>query len=280
MSVVIKIKSFKMNLTKSEKKVAEYVLDNIDVIYNKTIYDIAENSGVSVATVTRFVHKIGYDNFKEFKVDIIKDISGTKSAEAIYQSISAGDNEKEIIEKVFMGNAKSLKDTLEIIKYETLIEVARYINECKRLVFLGIGGSGNVARDAAIRFSHLDMQSEAYTEELQMLIQTERLGADDVAIGVSHSGTTIATVEAIKLAKKNGATTVGISNYFKSPLEENCAFLLCTSFPENGVKSAALSSRIAQLCIIDALYLLVANQKEDLSKVERFNLLANKLHYR
>ena len=112
-----------------------------------------------------------------------------------------------------------------------------------------------------------------------MLIQAERLGKADIAIGISHSGTTISTVEAIKLAKKNEATTVGISNYNKSPLEENSTFLLCTSFPENGVKSAALSSRIAQLCIIDALYLLVANQKDDLSKVERFNTLANNLHY-
>lgn len=62
-------------------------------IYNKSIYNIVDNSGVSVATGTRFVQRVGYDNFKEFKIDVIKDISETNSAEAIYQSISPGDND-------------------------------------------------------------------------------------------------------------------------------------------------------------------------------------------
>jgi RpiR family carbohydrate utilization transcriptional regulator len=96
-------------------------------------------------------------------------------------------------------------------------------------------------------------------------------------VGISHSGRTKVTCEAMQLAADRGACTAGISNYMKSTLSKSVQYLLCTSFPEEKVKSAALSSRIAQLCIIDAIYLLTAKQKENVWDTEGLNKLIEKL---
>jgi DNA-binding MurR/RpiR family transcriptional regulator len=84
-------------------------------------------------------------------------------------------------------------------------------------------------------------------------------------------------VESLKVASGNNAVTVGITNYMKSPIGEYSKYLLCTSFYESSVRAAALSSRVAQLCLLDALYLLTARYKEKLWDIADLNDLTEKL---
>jgi DNA-binding MurR/RpiR family transcriptional regulator len=96
-------------------------------------------------------------------------------------------------------------------------------------------------------------------------------------VGISHSGRTKITVNALQIAQKNGALTVGISNYMKSPLSGCSDHFLCTSFYESRVKVAALSSRLAQLCVIDALYLLLAFYRKEMWDIDSLNRMTEKL---
>jgi DNA-binding MurR/RpiR family transcriptional regulator len=178
---------------------------------------------------------------------------------------------------VFLGDIKSLEDTLKMLSFAELSTAAKAICGCRRLVLFGIGGSGYVAHDAALRFSYLDLQAEAYVDASQIILQTLRLGTGDVALGISHSGRSAITVEGLRLAREKGALAIGISNYLRSPLRDASEIFFGTSFPENRVKVAAISSRVAQLCILDALYLLVARHKEGLWDVERANALTERM---
>ena len=92
-------------------------------------------------------------------------------------------------------------------------------------------------------------------------------------VGISHSGRSAATVEALALARKNGALTIGIANFIRSPLHKVSRIFFNTAFPESSVKAAALSSAMAQMCVIDALYLLVARRGRVTPKVERVNAM-------
>ena len=98
-----------------------------------------------------------------------------------------------------------------------------------------------------------------------------------MAIGISHSGRSAITVEGLRIAREKGALTIGISNYLRSPLRDACRIFFCTSFPENRVKVAAISSRVAQLCILDALYLLVARHKEGSGTWSAVNSLTERM---
>jgi DNA-binding MurR/RpiR family transcriptional regulator len=275
MAVVAKIRSLFPSLPNAERKVAEHILKSPQEVLFLSVYDMAEAVDVSVASVSRFVRTIGFRNFKEFKVELAQD--ATPVAPEIYGAISPEDTEKEIVAKVFRGNIQSLEDTLHILDMDDFIAVARNLSIAKRIVFFGIGGSANVARDAALRFSLIDVQSEIYTDPLYILISAKRLHRGDAAVGISHSGRSTITVNALQIARENGALTVGISNYKKSPLSRCSDYFLCTSFYESKVKVAALSSRLAQLCVIDALYLLLAYYRKEIWDIEKLNRMTEKL---
>lgn len=264
--VTAKIRSIYNSLSEAERKVADYILKNEEEVPFKSVYEIAKAVDVSVPSVSRLTKRIGYKNFKDFKIKLAKDTSST--VRYIYSAITQDDGDEELIRKVFLGNIRTLEDTLKLIEDNGLVEMAKILAKAKRIVFLGIGGSGTVANDAALRFSHLDIQAEGYNDPIQILLQTKRLKKNEVVVGISHSGRTGIVLEALKIALQNGAITVCITNYMNSPMKEHCSYFFCTAFEENHVKVAALSSHLAQLCLIDALYLLTARYKKKLWDVE------------
>ncbi|MDR2392238.1 MAG: MurR/RpiR family transcriptional regulator, partial [Planctomycetota bacterium] len=156
-------------------------------------------------------------------------------------------------------NIVSLRGTYEQIDVRDLTRVAEAITKTDRVVFFGSGGSGYLARDEALRFSHLELAAEAYSEEFPMLLQASRMRRGQVAFGFSNSGRSRATVGVLEEARSNKALTVGIANYRNTPLEKASEIFFCTSFPKRGGITAALTARIAASCVMDAIYVLVAH---------------------
>jgi RpiR family transcriptional regulator, carbohydrate utilization regulator len=273
--VLVKIRSLLSSLPSAERKVAQYILQNPERAPHRSVHEFAKAGGVSVASVSRFVRKLGFTDFKEFKLDLARET--TSAVQSLFQAITPDDSDEKIVRKVFLGDIKSLEDTLQMLSFADLSAAAKAMCGCRRLILFGVGGSGYVANDAALRFSYLDFQAEAYVDGSQILLQALRVKADDVVIGISHSGRSAMTVEGTSIAQEKGALTIGISNYLRSPLRDASSIFFCTSFPENRVKVAAISSKVAQLCILDALYLLVARHKEGLWDVDRINTLTERM---
>ncbi len=273
--VTVKIRSLYPSLPNTERRVADYVLQNIKAVPFKTVYDLAESAGTSVASVSRFVRTVGYNSFKDFKVELAQDTPPALAE--IYGEISPGDSEEDIVKKIFRGNIQSIEDTLKLLNVQDIIGASHALSRAGRILFFGIGGSGTVARDAALRFSLIDVQAEAYTEPVHILTAAKRLKKGDVGVGISHSGRTVMTVNGLKLAHGNGAITIGITNYLKTPLSSNADYIFCTAFSENKVKVAALSPLTAQICIIDALYLLVAYNRKNIWNIEDLNRITEHL---
>ena len=271
-----RIESIYKNLPPAEKRVADYVLKHPENVPFHSVSQLAGTTKVSVASVSRLSKKLGYKNFRDFKIEVAQQEAAT-NIDTIYQAINGQDSDKNVVKKVFAGNIKSLDDTLSILDIPMLIKTAKIISRTKKLVFMGIGSSANIASDAALRFSHLGFPADAYTDSYQMLIQASQLKAKEVAFGISHSGRSRTTVEGLKLAQEKGAVTIGISNYAKSPLNKASDIFLCTSFPESRARSAALSSRLSQMCLIDSLYVLAVRHKKNLRVIERLNGITEKL---
>ena len=273
--VLARIRSAQAGLPEAERRVADYVLANTERAPSVSVHELARQAGVSVASVSRFVRRTGFPTFREFKIDLARETAATVSQ--LFRAITPRDTDREIIRKVFLGNMRSLEDTLGLLDIAELVRAARAVVGCRRLLFFGMGGSGGVAHDATLRFSYLDFQAEAYSEVSQILLQSLRVGRPDVVVGISHSGRSTVTVEGMRIAREQGATTIGLSNYPSSPIAAQCHHFFCTAFPESRVKVAALSSRVAQLCLLDALYLVVAHHKEDHWDVERVNSLTERM---
>jgi len=267
---MLRIQSLYPSFSKSGKRVADAIIAKEAEIPFLPVRELADLAEVSVASISRFVRDVGFDDFKAFKRQFGRESRSPVSS--IYQAVNAKDSDQAIIDKVFSGNAKSIEETLQALNRADMMRAAKLIAGTRRLVFFGMGGSGNIALDAALRFAQIGIQAEAYQDSYQIMTQALRLQKGEIAFGISHSGRSTMTVRALELAGKNGATTIGLSNFTRSPLHKVSQIFFCTVFPESRILMAALSSAVAQTCIIDALYLITANHSRKwLSQTEWLN---------
>lgn len=258
MSMLIRLRSSREGLSESEQSVADWILSHPEEAQYISVQALARSCGVSVATVIRLAQHVGCKGFADFKIELARQQAPGLSA--MYEAVGDGDSSQEVVSKVFGGNSRSLDDTLAMLDVDQLDRVARRIARCRRCFIYGFGSSAYVAQDAALRLGHLGVQADAYPGVLETAISSMQTRSKDVAVGISHSGRSMTTVNSLSGARSRGAMTVGISNYPGSPLEEVSDVFFCLSFPESRVRAGALSSRVSQICLIDALYLLVARQ--------------------
>lgn len=262
------------SLTHNEMIIAKYIKENPNQVVSDSIKETARRCGVSVASVSRLAIALGYGDWKELRHNLVRDSSISNSP--VFSVISKVDDEQTIARKVFEGVICSLQDTLDCIKRDNLCRFTHALHTCSRVIFFGTGGSGYIARDEAIRFSHLKMGSEAYTQEYQMIIQAIRMRKSEIAVGISNSGRSRSTVNALGEARKRQVLTVGIANFWNTPLEQVSDLFFCTSYPKWGGITASLTARIAIMCIMDVLYILAAHNGLVSDNVSHIDMVVEK----
>jgi len=265
-----KIRSFYARLSEKEKKVADYIIANPEKIIHNTINEVAEDLQVADATVFRFCKRIGFKGYQAMKIALASEI--IEPIQQIHEEISENDNEKTVADKIFHSNIRTLENTLQILDGSSLQKAVGLLMNATRVEFYGTGGSNVVAMDAFHKFVRTGIKAFAFIDSHFQLMSASQLGENDVAVVISHSGTNKDTLNILKTAKKNGAKTIGITSFPKSPICQFSDVALYTSSEETEYRSEALSSRIAQLSLIDALYvnIMVLNKekaKQSLGKV-------------
>ena len=248
----IKLQSAVQHMGAAERRVAEYVLQHPENVVNKTITEIAEESHSSEATVVRFCRRLGYKGFQGLKIAIAQDI--VPPIQVMYEGISENDSVEDIKNKVFYSSIEALQDTLKLVDTESLSRAIDAIYEARNIDIYGMGGSGVIARDVAHKFLKIGVRSNVYVDSHLQILSATNLGPKDVVIGISHSGNTKDIVKALDVARHRGATTICITHYAKSPITLVSDIQLYTTAKEMMFRSDGMTSRIAQLAIIDSLY--------------------------
>jgi len=243
--------------TEAGKQIARFIVKAPARAREMSLRSLARSCATSPATVTRFCRDLGYDGFKEFQLDLAVALAQTHPLNL--EKLAPGASPRQIMWQVFECNRQSLDETEKLLDPAALAKVARLIRRAKRVVFLGIGGSSQVARHAAERFMSLGLVATAVTDPYEQIFASASLGRSDVLVGISHTGRTAQLVEALRAAHRKGVYTVALTNYPQSPLAGAAAVKLVTAFPEHRINAAVSSSRIAQMCVIDSLYFIVGS---------------------
>ncbi|RBW69299.1 MurR/RpiR family transcriptional regulator [Bacillus taeanensis] len=244
-----------------EKKIADYILENPNRILHSTISQVAEDLEIADATVFRFCKRIGFKGYQAMKIVLASEI--VTPIKDIHETIKEQDTEKEIAEKIFKSNIRTLNDSINIIDEEMYTKAVNAIVQARRVEFYGNGGSGIIAMDAHHKFLRAGVTTTAYNDSHMQLISLSQLTKDDVIFAISHSGTNKDILDVVDVAKELGVTTIGITNLAKSPLSQRVDIPLYTASQETEYRSEALASRIAQLSIIDALYVNVMIKRKE-----------------
>lgn len=243
-------------LSEKEKEIGDFILNQPEIFIHSTISQVAEEVGVADATVFRFAKRLGYKGYQAMRIAFASEfISFTKD---IHEKIDDSDDEKTIAEKVFKSNIRTLEDTLQVIDQERLKSAVNALVSARKIDFYGNGGSGSIAMDAHHKFLRNGLLTSCYTDGHLQTMSAAQLTDKDVVVCISHSGTSRDVLHALDVAKSNGATTIGITHFAKTPLSEKADIVFMTVSLETEYRSEALASRLAQLSIIDALYVNVS----------------------
>jgi DNA-binding MurR/RpiR family transcriptional regulator len=257
---ILRIQSHYKGFNPAQKRLADYILSNRQALPDLDLQQLASGARVSGATVTRFCRAIGFPSFRKFKIESAME---NASLPLVFEDFDSEDDDEERVSKLFAAHIQCLIDTRAITSVSNVLEVANRINRARKVCILGIGSSGAVATIASNRLAVMGIASEAHSDPYRQMICASLLGEDDVAIGISHSGTSRLTVDAMRTAKKRGAFTVAITNHAGSVLAREASLCLLTSLHERKVHVATLTSRVAQLTLIDCLYIALAARNEE-----------------
>ncbi|MCD8139678.1 MAG: MurR/RpiR family transcriptional regulator [Planctomycetaceae bacterium] len=270
-SVLGRIQNFDQSLTPSEVKIVEFLHKHPEAVVDNSINEVARLAGVSPASVSRLATTLGYRDWKEMRLNLVRDLS--TPVKTVFSDIDKGDDGRAVIKKIFDCSILSLGDTFQQVNADDILRVVDALEKADRVVFFGTGRSGCFAMEEALRFAHLELSAEAYSDEYQMILQASRIARGQVAFGFSNSGRSRATVSVLEEARRRNALTVGIANYRGTPLERVSDIYFCTSFPRVGEISANLTARIALLCIMDAIFVLSTQRDGMSSRVRRADKL-------
>jgi len=259
---ILRIKSQLTSLKPAERRVADYILDNINEVIHLSITKMADSVGVSEATVVKFCQHIGYSGYQELKI-VLAQAGKKEHREHIYGEIEANDDINIIIKKIFQIYSKSLNNTKELLQNADVKTSIEMILKARRLYFFGFGASGIVAEDADLKFKRINYISEALTDNHKQKTIGALLTREDVVIAISDSGRTKELIESLKIVKHTMAKIIAITSNLGSPITKLVDITLLTSSEETPFRGSALASRMAQLAVIDVLFLGAATAEYD-----------------
>lgn len=250
----------------SEKKIAEYVLKNTEEILTISINDLAKICGCGAATVVRFSRRLGFDGYQGLKIGLAGEF---KSASKISSEIEKGDTCFDIFRKRINDISVTLWNTESVLEPKNLDIAANKIMNSERIVIFGLGNSAAIAQDVAHKFLRLGLNAQACCDNHMQAIVASHLNRDSVAIGISHSGASKDIIDALRLSKIGNAYTICITNHSNSPITENADLSIFTKADETNHSILAMSSRIAQLAIFDAIYtyIVINSDKSSLNAI-------------
>ena len=237
------------DMGRSERKVADWLFSHSGEVLPYSISDLASKCDSSEATIVRFSKRLGCSGYQELKIILAQE----KDKKVIAPTITEEDDCYKIFEKVCNDAYMSLERTKKTLSAEAMTRAAKTISESSRIVLIGLGASASVAEDASNKFLRAGCNSAAYADTHMQAIAVSQLKEGDALIGISQSGSSKDIVEAMKIARKRGATTISITSKERSPIARQSDILLLTDTEETRHSTLGLNSHMSRLVVIDAL---------------------------
>lgn len=260
--IILKLTEMMNDLPVSERKAAQYISENLDSMVGLSIKELSVLSGSSEAAIVRFCKSLGCKGYRDFSIQLATALAVNQSTadKDAYSDIREGDDVESTVRNVFYHNIQALEDTFSLIDPKLVAQVAEALFEAKRIDFYGIGASNFVAQDAQYKFMRINKPATAYSDPHMQLASAANLTSEDAVVAISWSGETREVLDAARLAKKNGALVVAITHCGRTTLGECADVNFGLSAPEVFIRCGAMSSRVAQLTVIDALFSYIFSQ--------------------
>ncbi|MEW4413133.1 MurR/RpiR family transcriptional regulator [Clostridium sp. AN503] len=253
-------------MTRSAKKLADYIFSNKSMVQYMSITSLAEASGVSEATITRFCRSLGLGGYNEFKLAIARaDQSAHHLSPLSAETEGADENSIEsLCRRLYHTDVTALTETLELMNPESAHKAVDLLSQAQRIYCFGQGGSNIMAKEAWVRFSTASSKFLHIEDSHMQAMAASLCTSEDVILFFSYSGSTRDMLDVLRPAKNGGASIILITHFFNSPAAVLSDVVLLCGATESPLQSGSIAARIGQLFIIDYLFHTYCIQNQDL----------------
>lgn len=263
---ILKILGAKLDsMTQADRQIARFILDHPDRMLTMSSAALAEATGRSQSSVVKFSQKLGYEGYQQLKLDVNKAKAQEFHAPAgvIHGSIDASDSYLTILQKLIGSKLLSMRETSAVNTEETIDSALDALMSARRIQLAGVGASSLVARDFSYKLLKLGRTVLVDSDSHIQISNASALNSEDLIIAISHSGRSVETLRIAELAKKREANVLSVTGLHPNPLLELADINLFTVADEERVRSSAITSRDAQLMLMDMLFILLLRRQAD-----------------
>lgn len=243
-------------MAKGAQRIADYILGQPSEIVGMSVTELADATAVSEGSIINFCRAIGLSGFQQMKLSLAQEL--VQPVQFIQEDLARDDDVDTIRRKIFHSGIQALRDTISVLETTALTNAMEILRAAKRIEIFGIGSSAPIAEDAYYRMLRIGLDARVVIDSHIQAISASRCTPEVAVLTISHSGATHETVVATRLAREAGAKTIVITNYARSPIQSFADVVLFTMARETKFRTEAMASRIAQLCVVDALIAALA----------------------
>lgn len=271
LDVMKHISEIYQDLTKSERKIADFISSNPSDAQYMSITSLAEECDVADATISRFCKTLGYHSYNEFKLALAK-YTGTSIDDVdntLQGKITSKDSIKDMSRKIYTSNTRALKQSLELLEPKKISLAVKYLHSANRVYCFGQGGSGVIAKEAWARFIAASPKFQCIEDSHMQIMATSLCEPTDIILFFSYSGATIDVVETLQIAKETGARVILITHYPKCPAAAYADIIILCGSKESPLHGGSIAAKIGQLFLIDVLFNEFCRTNEEECRINR-----------
>ena len=268
-------------MTKAEKKVADFVLSSTQTALNSTITDLSRLCDVGETSVFRFCRTLELKGYQDFKLSLALSAASPEAArqkETI--NVIDTDNCRDTAANVLYAYHSALEQTFQTLNFKAIPKVVNTLLTARTINLFGFGGSGTSASEFRNKLIKILPNVIYNTDAHMQLTQAALLGEGDMAVIFSNSGITKDCIEIAKICHSSKVYVVFITQFLKSPAAQYASSLLLCGANEGPLEGGSIAAKTAQLFLIDILYAEVyrlLGDKADENKQKTSQIITEKM---
>lgn len=262
-NVLTRIRVRIKDLSPRTRSIASFILENPRDVVGMSVTELAEATGVSDGSVINLCRQLDLKGFQQLKLSLAQDL--VKPVQFIHEDLKPTDDTATVCRKMFAAGTQAIQDTLSVLDADAVAAAVALIRSARHVEIYGIGSSAPIATDAHYRMLRIGLDARVVIDSHVQAISASRTGPGTTVLTISHSGATHETLTATRLAKEAGAKTIVVTNFSSSPIQAYADIKLFTMARETKFRTEAMTSRIAQLCVLDALIAALALADYDMA---------------
>ncbi|MBQ9300946.1 MAG: MurR/RpiR family transcriptional regulator [Clostridia bacterium] len=255
-------------LSKSHRRIAEYIAQYYDKAVYMTASRLGEMVGVSESTVVRFAVAMGYEGYPQLQQSLQELVRHRLTATQRFE-MSSEISEGSVLTTVLKADMQNIRSTIEGIDEKAFEDAVRVISDARRLYILGLRSAAPLAEFTGYYLHYvLDDVRVAAAASTDVFEAISRVKKDDVLLAISFPRYSSRTIEAMNFARTRGAQVIGITDGPMSPLHESAD--ICLSVRTD--MASFVDSMAAPMSVINALIVALGLKNKD-AVSERFKQL-------